>query len=113
MILRNEAVRKFLSRLATLVVLLAAPIVARAQCAMCQTSASNMDPAGVRYLNYATVLLLAPPVALFCVFFYAAYKHRAAPEERELREDATQTEDRRDAYQLSRRNFFARIRSSN
>jgi hypothetical protein len=109
MILRNEALRNFLSRLAALFVMLVAPAVVRAQCAMCQTSAANSDPAGIRYLNYATVLLLAPPVALFCVFFYIAYKRRNAPEDEARRE-----EDRRIARaEKSRAEVLARVRPSN
>jgi hypothetical protein len=109
MILRNERLRKFLSRLAALAVMLVACASAHAQCALCQTTASNMDPAGVRYLNYAIVLLLAPPVVLFCAFIYATYKRRAAPEDEARRE-----EDRRAAHaQKSRAEVLARVRPSN
>ena len=58
---------------------LACPAAAWAQCAMCQTSAANVDPGGVKYLNIAVVLLVTPPAAIFCGFFYAAYKRRNAP----------------------------------
>jgi hypothetical protein len=109
MIWRNARTLKFLSRLAALVVMLVAPAVARAQCALCQTTASNMDPAGVRYLNYAIVLLLAPPVVLFCAFIYATYKRRAAPEDEARRE-----EDRHAARaRKSRAEILARVRPSN
>jgi hypothetical protein len=77
--LRSASFRKLRSWLAAVALSLAAPACAFAQCAMCKTSAENMDPAGVKYLNVATLLLLTPPVALFCGFFYLAYKHRAAP----------------------------------
>ncbi len=77
--LRSAAIKKLCSWLVGFALSLAAPVCAFAQCAMCKTSAENMDPAGVKYLNVATLLLLTPPVALFCGFFYLAYRHRAAP----------------------------------
>ena len=52
---------------------------AAAQCAMCKTSASNLEPGGVKNLNLAVLLLLVPPVAIFCGFFFAAYKRREPP----------------------------------
>ena len=66
--------------LTALVLTAAAPAAAWAQCAMCKTTAANVDPGGVKYLNYATLLLVAPPVAIFCGFIYAAYKRRDAPD---------------------------------
>ena len=52
-----------------------------AQCAMCKAAAENMDPVSVRNLNFATLLLLCPPVAIFCAFFVAAYRRRDPPSE--------------------------------
>jgi hypothetical protein len=71
------------ARLTAAVLALACPAAAWAQCAMCQTSAANVDPAGVKYLNYAVFLLMMPPATIFCGFFYAAYKRRNAPGENE------------------------------
>jgi hypothetical protein len=76
---RGPAFRKLCSWLACGALALAAPAAAWAQCAMCKTSAENMDAAGIKYLNIATLLLLSPPVAMFCGFFYLAYKRRNAP----------------------------------
>jgi hypothetical protein len=67
-------------RLTAAALALACPVATWAQCAMCQTSAANVDPGGVKYLNYAVVLLVAPPAAIFCGFFYAAYKRRDPPD---------------------------------
>jgi hypothetical protein len=72
--------KRICSWLAAWAFVLALPAAAWAQCAMCKTSAENMDPAGVKYLNFATLLLLTPPVAIFCGFFYVAYKRRESPE---------------------------------
>jgi hypothetical protein len=64
---------------AAFVLLLALAATGLAQCAMCKAAAENMDPVSVRNLNFATLLLLTPPVGIFCAFFYAAYKRRDAP----------------------------------
>ncbi len=77
---RGALFRNLCSWLFGLALSLAAPAAALAQCAMCKTSAENVDAAGVRYMNVAVLLLLSPPVALFCGFFYLAYKRRNAPE---------------------------------
>ncbi len=47
-----------------------------AQCAMCKASAANLDSVSARTLNLATLILLCPPVAIFCAIFVVAYKHR-------------------------------------
>ena len=52
---------------------------AAAQCAMCKASASNLDSISARTLNIATLILLCPPVAIFCAIFVIAYKHRNPP----------------------------------
>jgi hypothetical protein len=77
--LKDCLAKRFFPWLAALSLSLAAPAAAWAQCAMCKTTASNLDPGGVKYLNYATLLLVAPPVVIFCGFIYAAYKRRDAP----------------------------------
>jgi hypothetical protein len=79
--LRNLRATRISAWLTTTALALACPAAAWAQCAMCQTSASNVDPGGVKYLNFAVVLLVTPPAAIFCGFFYAAYKRRNAPDE--------------------------------
>ncbi len=61
--------------------LFAAPATSSAQCAMCKSSASGLDSAGAKNLNYAVVVLLCPPVAIFCAIFAIAYKHRHPPGE--------------------------------
>ena len=52
---------------------------ALAQCAMCKASAAGLDEAGTRNLNSAVLVLLCPPVAIFCAIFFVAYKHRKPP----------------------------------
>jgi len=52
---------------------------ALAQCAMCKASAANLDSVSARTLNLSTLILLCPPVAIFCAIFAIAYKHRNSP----------------------------------
>ena len=55
------------------------PPGALAQCAMCKATASNLDSVSARNLNLSTLILLCPPVAIFCAIFALAYKHRNPP----------------------------------
>jgi heme/copper-type cytochrome/quinol oxidase subunit 2 len=54
-----------------------------AQCAMCKAAAAGLDRVSARTLNLATLILLCPPVAIFCGIFVVAYKHRQAPGDRD------------------------------
>jgi hypothetical protein len=54
---------------------------ASAQCAMCKASAANLDSISARQLNISTLILLCPPVAIFCAIFVIAYKHRNPPDD--------------------------------
>ncbi|HEY0101779.1 MAG TPA: hypothetical protein VGB76_22830 [Pyrinomonadaceae bacterium] len=54
---------------------------ALAQCAMCKASAANLDSISARQLNISTLILLCPPVAIFCAIFVVAYKHRNPPDD--------------------------------
>ena len=69
---------------ATLFALLvfAAAAPSSAQCAMCKASASALDGTSARNLNYAVVVLLCPPVAIFCALFVVAYRRREPPDDR-------------------------------
>jgi len=53
--------------------LLANPVAA--QCVMCRASLGG-NPAFVRNLNLGVLVLLAPPVSLFCAFFFILFRHR-------------------------------------
>jgi hypothetical protein len=46
-----------------------------AQCAMCRASFAG-NSAFVKNLNLGVLVLLAPPVSIFCAFFVIAYRHR-------------------------------------
>lgn len=58
--------------------LLAFNAVAAAQCAMCRASLAGSNNAHfIRNLNIGVVVLLAPPVAMFCAIFVALKRHAA------------------------------------
>ncbi|HYY95628.1 MAG TPA: hypothetical protein VE713_14085 [Pyrinomonadaceae bacterium] len=49
------------------------PAGALAQCPMCRTAVEHAG-AAARTLNFGIVVLLVPPVAIFCSIFAVAYK---------------------------------------
>jgi hypothetical protein len=64
-------------------VLLLAHTYAEAQCSMCRaalTSASNSR--FIRNFNIGVLVLLVPPVTIFCSIFIALRKYKAADERR-------------------------------
>jgi heme/copper-type cytochrome/quinol oxidase subunit 3 len=61
-----------------LLVLSSAPAV-MAQCAMCRTAVESTGGGLAKSLNLGIIVLLIPPVAIFCAIFVTAYKHRKAP----------------------------------
>jgi hypothetical protein len=50
------------------------PAHALAQCPMCRTAVEHGGGAAARTLNFGIVVLLVPPVAIFCSIFAVAYK---------------------------------------
>jgi len=48
-----------------------------AQCVMCRASLTN-NSAFARNLNLGTLVLLVPPVSIFCTIFIMAIRHRRA-----------------------------------
>ena len=58
---------------------------AYAQCAMCRASAEaagSTNAAANETLNLAILVLLIPPVLIFCAIFYVAYRYGRASKER-------------------------------
>lgn len=83
LVLRHRA-RKILCAVAGAILALAASAsTALAQCAMCRASLGNSTeaPSLSGGMNLAVLVLLIPPVALFCAFFIVAYRLRKAPGE--------------------------------
>lgn len=48
-----------------------------AQCSMCRTALSNSNSAFVRNFNIGVLVLLIPPVTIFCGIFVALKRYRA------------------------------------
>ncbi len=69
--------------LTSVAILTLAPADALAQCAMCKSTAANLDGVSTRQLNLSTLILLCPPVAIFGAILRIAYKHRNAPDDEE------------------------------
>jgi hypothetical protein len=59
----------------------AAPVLA--QCAMCKAAVAGSAEAArmAGGMNLAVLVLLIPPVALFCAFMVVLYRYRKAPDE--------------------------------
>ena len=58
------------------------PEAALAQCALCRTSAQQAGDQTGRTLNLAILVLLVPPVTIFCAIFAVVYR-RAKGDEHE------------------------------
>ncbi len=92
-------IRVMLLAAALLVMLLCMATGAQGQCAMCR-AAVNAATNGAnlaKSFNTAVLVLLAPPVTIFCSIFIVAYKHRQARKEDEDEEQpGAQAEDEPD-----------------
>ena len=54
----------------------AAPGAARAQCPLCRTAVQQAGDQTARTMNLAILVLLIPPVSIFCTIFAVAYRRR-------------------------------------
>jgi len=54
---------------------------ALAQCPLCRTALEHGGDAAARTMNIAILVLLVPPVSLFCSIFAIAYKKRKGDED--------------------------------
>lgn len=67
----NQAVRYSLRALAGTLLLFAFNVAVAAQCAMCRASLSGSNNARfIKNLNIGVLVLLTPPVAMFCTAFF-------------------------------------------
>lgn len=87
-------VRRFAKLLLTVAALAgifaASSFAAQAQCAMCRAAlAGSNNAAFIRNLNLGVLVLLVPPVAMFCSIFVALNRIKA----KEEKEGPGQTED--------------------
>lgn len=73
-------VKYLLSAFAAAFALALFSLPANAQCAMCRAAFDGASGAKLaKSLNEGIIILLVPPVAIFCAIFLTAYKHRKAP----------------------------------
>ena len=81
--MRHKARRMLWAMGGVAAMLVAASPSALAQCAMCRAAISNSAEAAsmASSMNLAVLVLLIPPVALFCAIFVVAYRYRKAPDE--------------------------------
>lgn len=52
------------------------PAPARAQCPLCRTAVQQAGDQTARTMNLAILVLLVPPVSIFCTIFVVAYRKR-------------------------------------
>jgi heme/copper-type cytochrome/quinol oxidase subunit 2 len=61
--------------------LAAAPVPAPAQCPLCRSAVQQADDKTARTMNLAILVLLIPPVSIFCTIFAVAYRKRRGGED--------------------------------
>ena len=72
--------------LATLALMLMLSVVAVGQCSMCRASLAGSNSSFIRNFNIGVLVLLIPPVTIFCSIFFVLKRHRSASEpESEIR----------------------------
>ena len=72
----SRIARVFLVLALALAALLALESIGLAQCSMCRASlAGSSNPFFIRNFNLAVLVLLAPPVAIFCSIFVILKRH--------------------------------------
>jgi heme/copper-type cytochrome/quinol oxidase subunit 2 len=59
-----------------------AAVGAEAQCALCRSALEKAGEQTARTLNLGILVLLVPPVAIFCTIFVAAYRTGKGDERR-------------------------------
>ena len=59
------------------------PATALAQCPLCRTALMNAGDQTARTMNLAIVVLLIPPVSIFCAIFAVVYRRARGDEDKE------------------------------
>ncbi|HEX8710042.1 MAG TPA: hypothetical protein VF723_17505 [Pyrinomonadaceae bacterium] len=74
----KRAMKILMATTGLLLMLLGAVLPAEAQCAMCKASLAGASNATTfaSGLNLAIIVLLIPPVLIFCAIFIVAYRYR-------------------------------------
>ena len=71
---RRKMMRGLPAALAALALLCINVADASAQCALCRSGLENAGEATAQAINLGILVLLIPPVAIFCTIFAAAYR---------------------------------------
>jgi heme/copper-type cytochrome/quinol oxidase subunit 2 len=71
----------FAAALALAALAAAWPETALAQCPLCRSALTNAGDQTARTMNTAIVVLLIPPVSIFCAIFAIAYRRAKGDEE--------------------------------
>jgi hypothetical protein len=87
---KNPGTRLLLFAVVIGMVLLSVMTVADAQCSMCRASLAGSNNAFfIRNFNLGVLVLLVPPVAMFCSFFVVLRKHALHKDEEAESEGST------------------------
>ena len=76
----------FAAALALAAVAAAWPEAALAQCPLCRSAVEQAGDQTARTINLAIVVLLIPPVSIFCAIFAVAYRKAKSGDEEQNRE---------------------------
>ena len=71
-----------LAAAALLLLVLLAPDAAQAQCAMCKSAVQGAGEQATRAMNSGILVLLIPPVAIFCTIFAVFIKYKNGGDEK-------------------------------
>ena len=78
-------IRSLLPVLTTVALLLLLSMTALGQCSMCRASLSGSNNAFfIRNFNIGVLVLLIPPVTIFCSIFVALKRYKAADDQEQL-----------------------------
>ena len=77
---RNRSLTLAACAAAALLLVLLAPDAAEAQCAMCRSAVQGAGDQAARAMNSGILVLLVPPVAIFCSIFAVFIKYKNGDE---------------------------------
>ena len=72
---RRKTTKAMLAALAAAALVCVYAADASAQCALCRSGLEKAGEATARALNLGIIVLLVPPVAIFCAIFAVAYRN--------------------------------------
>ena len=80
--IRKRTAKLILAAVSVIATVLSLGVSALGQCALCKNAITGSPSAAKlsESLNFAIIILLIPPVLIFCGIFAIAYKHRKARE---------------------------------